>query len=93
MGIAEIEALLRRLVGDADWRRRLLADPEAVLREAGLDVAERWAVLEALRDSDERGRDFLPLLRTRLALVGVPVGQLPEDLLPPFTGTTGRAER
>jgi|GEM_PF-3567394 hypothetical protein len=83
MGIAEIEMFLRRLITDEDWRRRLLANPHAVLAEAGLTAAERWAVLEALWDSDERGRDFLLLLRTRLALVGVPVGQLPAELFPP----------
>jgi hypothetical protein len=89
MGIVEIEAFLRRLMGDEAWRRRLLDEPEDVLRETGLNAAERWAVLEALRDCDGLGRDFLPLLRTRLALVGVPVGRLPEDLLPPFAPQRG----
>ena len=86
MGIAEIEAFLRRLMTDEGWRRHLLDDPETAMREMGLNAAERWAVLEALWDSDEHGRDFLPLLRTRLALVGVPVGRLPTDLLPPSAG-------
>ncbi|MER3420025.1 MAG: hypothetical protein C4290_05655 [Chloroflexota bacterium] len=79
MGVVEIEAFLRRLMTDEAWRRRLLDEPEAVLRESGLNAAERWAVLEALWDSDEVCRDFLPLLRTRLALVGVPTFWLPRN--------------
>jgi hypothetical protein len=86
MGIAEIGAFLHRLMTDKGWRQRLLDDPETAMREMGLNAAERWAVLEALWDSDERGHDFLPLLRTRLALVGVLVDRLPADLLPPSSG-------
>lgn len=82
MGITEIEAFLRRLMTDEGWRQRLLADPHAVLTETGLTATERWAVLEALWDSDERGRDFLSLLRTRLALIGVPIGRWPTELFP-----------
>jgi hypothetical protein len=80
MGIAQVETFLRRVMTDPDYCDRFLADPETALRETELDTAERWAVLESLRDGDESGHEFLALLRTRLAIIGVRIGQPPPDL-------------
>ena len=80
MGIAQIEAFLRRVMGDAAYCRRFLDQPEAALAETELDTGERWAVLESLREGDETGHEFLALLRTRLAIVGVRIGEPPADL-------------
>lgn len=80
MGLAQIEAFLRRVMTDAEYCGRFLAGPEAALAETELDSAEQWAVLESLREGDETGHEFLALLRTRLAIVGVRIGRPPADL-------------
>jgi hypothetical protein len=80
LSIDRIEAFLLRVMTDEDYCRRFLDEPEAALGETHLDSAERWAVLESLREGDETGHEFLALLRTRLAVVGVRIGQPPADL-------------
>lgn len=80
MGLPQIEAFLRRVMTDAEYCTRFLAAPEAALAETELDSAERWAVLESLHDGDDTGHEFLALLRTRLAVVGVQIGRPPPDL-------------
>lgn len=88
MPLPEIEAFLRRVMTDAEYCGRFLAAPQEALTETDLDSAERWAVLESLREGDETGHEFLALLRTRLALVGVRIGQPPPDL--PYIFATSR---
>jgi hypothetical protein len=80
MPIDQIEAFLRRMMTDESYCRRFLVEPEVALTETELDAGERWAVLEALREDDETGQEFLALLRTRLAIVGVHIGAPPADL-------------
>ena len=80
MPLPEIEAFLRRVMTEPAYCARFLAEPEAALDETALDSAERWAVLESLREGDDTGHEFLALLRTRLALVGVRIGSPPPDL-------------
>ncbi len=90
MGIGQIEAFLRRVMTEEAYCRRFLAEPEAALEETELDTAERWAVLESLREGDDTGREFLELLRTRLALVGVHIGPPPPELTRVFATARGR---
>ena len=80
MGIAQIEAFLRRVMTDPEYSARFRAAPEEALTETELDSGERWAVLESLREGDDTGHEFLSLLRTRLAIVGVRIGEPPADL-------------
>lgn len=80
MPFAQVERFLRRVMTDEAFCRRFLDAPEETLAETDLDTAERWAVLEALRDGDETGHEFLDLLRTRLAIIGVRIGRPPTDL-------------
>lgn len=77
-----MEAFLLRLMNDGAWCRRFLDAPEAMLEtETELTQPERWAVLEALLDSDDAGGlDFLAILRTRLALIGLQIGRPPAEL-------------
>ena len=71
---------LRRVMTDEVYCARFLLAPESALADTELDSSERWAVIEALQDDDDTGHEFLALLRTRLALVGVPIGRPPSDL-------------
>ena len=80
MGLNQIETFLRRIMTDKDYCRRFLTEPEHALDETELDTGERWAVLESLQEGDTTGQEFLALLRTRLAVVGVRIGQPPADL-------------
>jgi hypothetical protein len=80
MPLEQIEAFLRRVMTDRQYCARFLREPEVVLADTDLDSPERWAVREALQDDDDTGHEFLALLRTRLALVGVPIGHPPADL-------------
>lgn len=80
MGLDQIEAFLRRIMTDADYCRRFLALPEVTLEESELNSNERWAVLESLATDDDTGQEFLALLRTRLAVVGVRIGRPPANL-------------
>jgi hypothetical protein len=76
----QIEAFLTKVMTDEVFCRRFLDDPEETLEETDLDTGERWAVLESLREGDDTGHEFLELLRTRLAIIGVRIGRPPEDL-------------
>jgi hypothetical protein len=80
MPLDQIEAFLRRVMTDKDYCRRFLAEPEQALDETDLDTSERWAVLESLQEGDDTGQEFLALLRTRLAVIGVRIGQPPAGL-------------
>lgn len=80
MPFEQIEAFLRRVMTDEPFCRRFLDDPEETLIQTDLDAGERWAVLEALREDDDTGHEFLDLLRTRLAIIGVHIGKPPPDL-------------
>jgi hypothetical protein len=77
---AQIEAFLTKVMTDEAFCRRFLDDPEETLEETDLDAGERWAVLESLREGDDTGHEFLELLRTRLAIIGVRIGRPPDDL-------------
>lgn len=79
MPLPEIETFLRRLLTDPEWSDYFRREPEAALAETALDLSERWAAAEALRDSDLDGSDFLPIFRTRLALMGIAIGEPPPD--------------
>lgn len=93
MGLPQLEAFLLRLMNDGEWCRRLLDAPEVILEtETELNPAERWAVLEALLDTDdEQGHDFLAMLRTRLAAIGTQIGRPPPDLERVFAVPRGAA--
>lgn len=93
MPIDQIEAFLRRVMTDSVFCRRFLTAPEAALEETDLDAGERWAVLESLREGDETGHEFVALLRTRLAIVGVSIGVPPPDLPRIFAVTRGEASQ
>ena len=84
MPFEQVEAFLRRVMTDEGFCRRFLDTPEEALAETELDTAERWAVLESLREDDDTGHEFLELLRTRLAIIGVHIGRPPPDLLRVF---------
>lgn len=84
MAIAQIEGFLRLVMTDAAYCRRFLDDPAAVLEQTELDSGERWAVLESLSEGDHTGQEFLALLRTRLAAVGVLIGRPPAHLTQVF---------
>ena len=90
MPLPQIERFLRRVMTDAEYCRRFLADPETALAETELDGAERWAVQESLREGDETGHEFLALLRTRLAIVGMQIGRPPPDLPRVFATAQGK---
>jgi hypothetical protein len=91
----QVEAFLRRVMTDEAFCRRFLDDPEETVAETDLNTAERWAVLESVREGDETGHEFLELLRTRLAIIGVQIGRPPADLPRVFAtsrpGEGGRA--
>jgi hypothetical protein len=90
MPFAQVEVFLRRVMTDQAFCRRFLDEPEATLEETDLDTAERWAVLESLREGDESGHEFLDLLRTRLAIIGVRIGRPPADLPRVFAAERSR---
>lgn len=80
MPLPDVEAFLRRIMTDAAYCRRFLDDPEAAVDESELSTDERWAVLEAIGDGPESGVEFLDLLRTRLAVIGIHIGRPPASL-------------
>jgi hypothetical protein len=76
----QVEAFLRRVMTDGAFCSGFLERPEEALAATDLDTAERWAVLESLLEGDDTGHEFLELLRTRLAIIGVQIGRPPADL-------------
>ena len=67
--------LIARLIEDADFRRRVEADPGAILFEYGIEITPE-ALPERVRlPEPEAIREFLTLLETRIA----PEGERPYD--------------
>ena len=65
----EIHELVGRAVVDADFRKKLMADPENTVKEAGYDLTDEQ--LKALKDMN--GKGLASVLDESLPKFGIPV--------------------
>ena len=65
----EIHELVGRAVVDADFRKKLIADPEGTVKEAGYSLTDEQ--LKALKDMN--GKGLASVLDESLSKFGLPV--------------------
>lgn len=80
MPLPELEAFLRRLMEDRDYCRRFLTAPDEAVKDSQMNSAEQWAAIEARYEGGDSDAEFLHVLRTRMALIGVEMGLPPAGL-------------